>query len=141
MTASATGSAWTVLVTGEETGGRVAAMETRAERGAECPRHVHSREDELLCVLDGRLAIERGRERIGARSGTCLFMPRGTEHGFLVESAEARLLVVVSPAGLERSLVEMEPAATDATDDGLVERLVTAAARYGVAITGPVPRT
>lgn len=141
MTANATGSAWTVLVTGEETGGRVAAIETRAERGAECPRHVHSREDELLCVLEGRLAIERGRERLSAESGICLFLPRGTEHGFLVESADARLLVVLTPAGLERSLGEMEPAGTRATDGQIVERLVTAAARYGVTITGPVPRS
>ncbi len=136
MTANPTGSEWTVLVAGEQTGGRIAVIETRARRGATSPCHVHSREDEVICVIDGRVTLDREGERLDAAGGTCVYLPRGSEHGFRVESDEARLLVLLAPAGLERSLDGMPRASEPGTDGQLVERLVTAAARYGVTITG-----
>jgi hypothetical protein len=61
-------------------------------------------------------------------------LPRGIEHYYVVESDPARLLVVVTPAGLERCLEEVR-----STGRMTVERLITIAARYGVTITGPAP--
>lgn len=135
MTTSPSGSEWTVLVAGEQTGGRVAVILTRARRGAVCPRHTHSREDELLCVIAGRATVERDDESHDAAGGTCLFLPRGSEHGLRVASDEARLLVVLAPAGLERSLGELERCGLPGDGGPSVERLVTTAARYGVTIS------
>ena len=124
-----------LLVAGEETGGRFALVETRARRGEGPPRHVHTREDEVLYVLAGRLTVYRGEVTLDAPAGACVLLPRGGEHTYRVESAEARLLVVLLPAGLEGCYRELDGAAGEGSHQ--VERLVATAARYGVEITGP----
>ena len=126
---------WTVLVAGAETGGRFAIIEARERQGAEPPRHIHGREDEFIFVLEGRVTIDREGERFDRPAGSWLFLPRGSEHAVTVASPEARLLVMLAPAGLEECLVELDrPGEPDAS---MVERLVGVAARYGVTITGP----
>lgn len=47
----------TVLVAGEQPGGRFAAVETVERRTSEHPRHLHHWEDEALYVLDGSLDV------------------------------------------------------------------------------------
>ena len=136
------GSAVRVLVGGEATGGRLALVETRERRGAGPPRHVHMREDELVYVLAGRLTVELGGAARDCPAGTCLLLPRGGEHTYRVESAEARLLIVLLPAGLEgcyRELGQLTvgPDGAPGAGSDWVERLVSTAARYGVEITGP----
>jgi hypothetical protein len=44
---------------------------------------------------------------------------------------------MLAPAGIEDWLRDLRLPDTPATDPNTVERLVTTAARYGVAITGP----
>ena len=136
------GTAVRVPVAGEETGGCFALVETRARRGEGPPRHVHTREDEVVYVLEGRLIIYRAEERVDAPAGACVLLPRGGEHTYRVESEEARLLIFLMPAGLEGCYRELDWAAE--TPDGApgegshrVERLVATAARYGVEITEP----
>ena len=123
----------TTLVRGDATGGRLAVVELHEVPGHEPPRHLHADEDELVYVLEGELTVCVGEEVHRAPAGTCLFLPRGTDHGYAVESAVARLLVVLAPAGPEGFVEEALSGA------GGVERLIATAARYGVAITGPAP--
>ena len=131
-----------LLVAGEETGGCFALVETRARRGAGPPRHVHTREDEVVYVLAGRLTVYRDEEPLDAPAGSCLLLPRGGEHTYRVESEEARLLVFLLPAGLEGCYRELgqltvDPDGAPGQGSDRVERLVATAARYGVEITGP----
>ncbi len=123
------------LVTGSQTGGRLALFELLELAGNEPPRHVHSQEDETVYVLEGRLTFFIGEETHEAVTGTCLVLPRGIEHGYAVTSGTARLLIALTPAGMEGYFGEC--------DDGYgcadVERLIAGAARYGVTITGPPP--
>ncbi len=136
-----TGDATSVLVAGEEIAGRFALVETRERRDASPPCHVHAHEDEIVYVLEGHVVFAVGDETLDAPAGTCVLLPRGGEHTFRVESAEARLLVLVTPAGLEGYYRELDrPDARSGVAPG-VERLVATAARYGVAITGPPPTT
>lgn len=122
-----------VLATGEETGGRFALIAIRARKGTGPPRHVHSREDELVYVLDGTVVFERDGERVECAAGSCLSLPRAVEHSYRVESDEARMLAIVYPAGFEGYVHEMnEPGG--ATE---IEHAVVVAARYGIQITGP----
>ena len=137
MSLTTSGREWTVLVAGEHTGGRFAVIETRERPGSEPPRHVHSREDEVVYVLEGRVTYYRDGERLDGPPGTLFYLPRGCEHTFSIETAEARLLVMVSPAGFEgclRELIQPDEAGEERHD---IERLVATAARYGVSITGP----
>ena len=120
-------------VCGEQTGGRLAVVETRVVAGQEPPRHVHGNEDEVVYVLDGALTFEVGEERCRASAGSCMFLPRGIEHCYALESPAARLLFLLAPAGIERFFGEL----TGARDGMDAEHLITAAARYGVTITGP----
>ncbi len=119
--------------------GRVAILERVERRGEEPPIHLHNREDEIVYVLAGTLTYYMDEDTHTGTAGTCVFLPRGREHTFTVESEEARLLVMVVPAGLEGFYEALDGDATGAACD--IERLVTVGARYGVEITGPPPRT
>ncbi len=125
------------LVSGADTGGRFALIQTCETRGCEPPRHIHHHEDEIIYVLEGCLRFSVDEASFDAPSGSYVLLPRGVEHGFLLATAEAKLLMMPTPAGLEgyfkelSQLVEHRHAALDA------EQLVTVAARYGVEITGP----
>jgi quercetin dioxygenase-like cupin family protein len=127
----------TVLLTGAETGGRLVLLATRVRRGQEPPRHLHNDADEVVYVLDGTLTFWVGDETRCVTTGDYLYLPPGVEHGYAVESGEARLLFVLAPEGLAGFLC-MAGAGNGEAD---VEQLVTAAARHGIAITGPSPTT
>ena len=67
------------------------------------PPHVHTREDESFICLAGRLDVMLGGENFTIGHGDYLFMPRDVVHTFRNSSdEEARVISVVSPAGLER---------------------------------------
>ena len=130
------------LLSGEDTGGRFALLETVVARGGEPPGHIHTREDQAVYVLAGavRFCVDGAWRECPA--GTCVLLPRGCEHTFLVRGARARLLVLLAPAGLEgfyRELDERE--GTSACGIPEFERLITVAARYGVAIAVPGARS
>lgn len=132
------GNEVSLLVSSEDTGGGLALVQTRERRGSEPPCHLHTREDELVYVLEGELTFHVGDEPVEAIAGTCVWLPRGTDHCFSVDSQVARLLVMLVPGGYEGYLREMDR--SQAASDALaVERMVATAARYGVEITGPPP--
>lgn len=129
---------------GEETGGMFALVEELCPPGYATPLHTHHREDEGWYVLEGRVTLFRGDERIEAGPGSHAFGPRGVPHGFRVEGAEpARVLVWTSPAGFERFIAEMGSPASSAMfaeNPALdLERLSAAAERYGIELLGPLP--
>src|SRR5262245_13996786 len=74
--------------------------------------HRHSREDESFYILDGQLEFrmgERGERLIVAASGSFVFAPRGIPHTLKNEgTTPARVLVIISPAGLERFFAERD---------------------------------
>jgi quercetin dioxygenase-like cupin family protein len=134
---ASTADAVRVLVSGEETGGRFAAIVLRERRAAAAPRHRHSREDELVYILAGRVRFAIDGVTRECAAGDCVVLPRGGEHAYRVASATALPLVVVVPAGLEGYFREPGRPIRRRAGAGALERLVAAAARYGVAITGP----
>ncbi len=126
-----------LLVTAEQTGGRYALLEMVLRRGEEPPLHSHTREDELVYVLQGEVTFYLGGKRLEREAGECVLLQRGCEHTYCIESEEARLLVLLMPAGLEGYYQELGEC-SDA--DRYIERLIAVSARYGVEITGPGPR-
>ncbi|BCJ49687.1 hypothetical protein Asp14428_11620 [Actinoplanes sp. NBRC 14428] len=66
------------------------------------PAHLHTREDESFMCLAGRLDVRLGGEDFVLDHGDYLFLPRNVVHTFRNPYAdEARIVSVVSPAGLE----------------------------------------
>lgn len=139
-------SSVTILAAPEVTDGRIVLIELRGRHGSGPPLHRHSREDELIYVLDGRVTFHVAGERIEGAAGTWVFLSRGSAHGYTIESWTARLLVVLVPGerGIEECIralshLAIDPAREDAASGRDIERLVATAARYGVEITGPRP--
>jgi quercetin dioxygenase-like cupin family protein len=97
------GGPLTFKARGEQTGGALTAIENVVAPGDGPPLHVHTREDEAWWVVEGTLRFRLGEERSEAPAGTFVFVPRGVPHAFQnVGAAPARILVLFTPAGMER---------------------------------------
>ena len=128
------GSLMSLLLTGEDTSGRLTLVEMVERKGAEPPCHRHTREDEIVYILDGLVSYYSDGEWLHCSAGTCVVLPRGCEHTVSIESEEARLLVILVRAGLEGYYREV---GQQQMDGQAIERMVATAARYGMEITGP----
>jgi mannose-6-phosphate isomerase-like protein (cupin superfamily) len=120
------GQGITYKVVGEETGGAFALLECTLGPGLlGAPPHMHHREDEVTCVLEGELMIQVGERVIYANAGCTVFKPRGVFHAFWNAGAvTARYLEFISPAGFEEyfhGLPEFLPAEGAPDIPGLLE--------------------
>jgi mannose-6-phosphate isomerase-like protein (cupin superfamily) len=83
------------------------------------PAHIHTREDESFICLAGKLDVQLGGRDFTLGAGDYLYLPRDVVHTFRnIYHEEARIISVVSPAGLERyyqALAEMPPGPKDIT--------------------------
>ena len=95
------GTLATIKVPGEASDGRFALIEFLFPRHASPPLHTHP-QDESYIVLDGRLMLQAGEQRIELEAGATAVVPMGVAHTFRVDSDTARVLVLSTPAGLER---------------------------------------
>jgi mannose-6-phosphate isomerase-like protein (cupin superfamily) len=81
------------------------------------PPHLHTREDESFVCLAGKLDCFLGGERFTIGPGDYLYLPRDVVHTFRnTYDEEARVISVVSPAGLEgyyQALAELPPGPRD----------------------------
>jgi quercetin dioxygenase-like cupin family protein len=90
-----------IRVPGEATGGRFALIEFLFPLHASPPLHTHP-QDESYVVLEGRLTVKAGDERFVLEPGGAAVVPMGVPHTFRVETETARVLVLSTPAGLDR---------------------------------------
>src|SRR6266536_2754359 len=90
-----------VRVAGEASGGRFALIEFLFPRNASPPLHTHP-QDESYIVQEGRLTLQAGEQRFELVAGAAAVVPIGVAHTFRVDSETARVLVLSTPAGLER---------------------------------------
>jgi quercetin dioxygenase-like cupin family protein len=133
------GDTYTFLVTGEESGGSMFAMDCLLGPGGGPPPHRHLAEDELFHVYEGEVEfmVEARTEVI--RAGCSAFIPKGTAHAY-VNAADrpARMLTVYTPAGMEGWFREVCTPVSDpslpapAVTPELVERMLEAGPRYNV---------
>jgi quercetin dioxygenase-like cupin family protein len=81
------------------------------------PPHVHTREDESFICLAGRVEVMLGGEKHVLDHGDYMLLPRDVVHTFGNPfDDEARVISVVSPAGLEgyyQALAAMPPGPRD----------------------------
>lgn len=135
------GSLMTVLADRTSTGGQFALVEQRAARDFSPPVHVHSREDQFFYVLTGTVTARLGDAERVLGPGDSQWLPRGLAHTFRVDSDEARLLEITTPAGFEQFHVDLsEPASERRIPDPTpldVAALAAGSARYGCDIIGP----
>jgi quercetin dioxygenase-like cupin family protein len=134
----------TVKAGGAETGGSFAQVEVDDPRGTATPMHVHRNEDETFYVLEGEVTVLVGDERIDLAAGDFALAPRDIAHAYIVRSERARMLVTLSPAGLEELFVACGVPVTgsEAPADAVLpplDEMVRLFGGYGCELVGPPP--
>ena len=137
------GALMTFLATGEDTHGQFALIEAVARRGNVPPPHIHHREDEIFYVLEGEIVVSVGDRTIKGTAGTMVFLPRDVRHSFTIESEQSRMLILLTPAGLEGWFKEFSVPATamtlppaDEPEYRELQSMLEAAPRYGLEFVG-----
>ena len=131
------------LAEGTQTGGAFALVDEQAKRGESVPLHRHEDDMESFYVVDGELTLYIGEEpgvRLGA--GAFAHIPGGTVHGFRVESATARYLILTTQRHGEFYRAITLPSQPDGSQpaesiDG--STIGNAARTYGIERVGPLP--
>ena len=108
------GTLATIRVPGEAVHGRFALIEFLFPQYASPPRHTHP-QDESYVVLDGQMTVEAGGDRFTLTEGGVAVVPMGVAHTFRVDSEIARVLVLSTPSGLERMVLDGSMPASSAT--------------------------
>ena len=76
------GNVMTFLVNSEQTAGAFSMTEYLSKPGNEPPAHVHSREDEFVYVLEGRIEAYIGKEVFSAGQNEGVYLPKFIPHTF-----------------------------------------------------------
>ena len=134
---TALGSRYVYKLLGHHTGGAFSLVEETLLDSDGPPLHVHEHEEETFYVLAGRGLFVAGETERELRRGDLVVVPRGVPHALAPRGADPlRMLVIVSPAGLEQFFVDVaqrERAGTELDEDGVV----ALASEYGTRIVGP----
>jgi len=138
------GDIYRVVVSGTDTDGRYAMMEAIVAPGSGPPMHVHTREEEGFYLLEGEITFYTETETIRAMAGDSANMPPGVKHRFRNDSNRmARMLIVVTPSGLEEMFAEAgkvladgDTAAPPITPEEIA-RIMQIAPKYGITIFPP----
>ena len=133
------GDRYTFLVTGEESGGSMFAVDCFVGAGGGPPPHRHLAEDELFYVFDGTISFTASGETRTVSAGESVFVPRGEAHAYSnVGDTDARMVAVYTPAGMEGWFLEVFEPVSDPSappppvTPELIERMLEAGPRYSV---------
>lgn len=119
------GGLLTIRAAATDTNGSLGVVEERAVRDYATPPHVHTREDETLFVIRGRLKYVVNGVSGTANAGDAVFLPRNLSHHFQVISDDAHFLILITPGGFERFFLRVSPAAKARQLPGANERPYT----------------
>jgi quercetin dioxygenase-like cupin family protein len=134
------------LAEAKTTGGEYTMVDVISPPGAVVAPHTHTREDEILFILEGELEITLNGVVSLAKPGDHRFMPRGGVHSFkITSSTPARTLVTFIPGGLEGAYkqiakpaqsLNLPPTPPPPTPEQL-ERVAKVFASYGYFVNPP----
>ncbi len=72
--------------------------------------HLHNREDEMFCIIEGEVNIEVDDKKYQCKAGDTVFAPRRLSHKFEIQTAEARILITLTPGNfLDFFLEQSQP--------------------------------
>lgn len=135
------GAVLSVLFGSDTTGGQVSVIRTRVPGGFAPPVHVHYREDEMYVLLEGSAIFWAGDTRQELLAGGATLLPRNLPHAIRITSQSADVLIVCTPAGIERFFRTIGWDPSQPKPDGWAptspEGLAAAAAEHGQRILGP----
>jgi quercetin dioxygenase-like cupin family protein len=133
------GDMYTFLVTGEESGGLMFALDCLVGVGGGPPPHRHLAEDELFTITEGTVRFSAEGETKLLSAGESIYVPRGTAHAYTNDGdAAARMIAVYTPAGMEGWFREVYTQVKDPAEEPpavtqeMLERMAEAGPRYHV---------
>jgi quercetin dioxygenase-like cupin family protein len=98
---SLVGDTYTILLSGDQTGGRYCLIDMHVPPGGGPPPHRHDFE-EMFTVIDGEIEVVFRGEPYTARAGSTVNIPANAPHHFKNKSDQpARMLCMCTPAGQE----------------------------------------
>ena len=127
----------TLKIHGRDTGGVFSQFEASCQPQVGPPLHIHHREEETFFVIEGEFEFVCGDLRTTGGPGTVVHLPRGVAHRFKnIGESTGRLLITLTPAGLEDFFMEVGALPSDQQAD--IPRIIALATRYGMEIlAGP----
>jgi quercetin dioxygenase-like cupin family protein len=137
---SVAGGTYTILVSGEETGGRYSLIDMLVPPGGGPPPHRHDFE-EMFTILDGEIALTFRGEAYRASVGSTVNIPANAPHSFKNKSDKpARMLCMCTPPGQEEFFMAVgdpvasrtapPPKLTPAEQAERIERAKALSAKY-----------
>lgn len=125
------------LATGALTGGEFALVEDHSVQGVSVPLHKHDADTESFYILQGEMTFYLDdKPGVRAVAGAFVHIPRGTVHGFRVESETVRYLILTTPHHAEFYRAITLPTTEGLVDDTVIDK---ACQDYGVDYIGPIP--
>jgi quercetin dioxygenase-like cupin family protein len=95
-------SVYKILMTPEETNGRLGMFSAVGKPNSGPPRHIHHNEDEVIHIVEGDVRFWLDGETFLRRTGDTVFIPRGKEHAFhILGEFPARFVTCLTPGGFE----------------------------------------
>jgi quercetin dioxygenase-like cupin family protein len=97
-----------VILRSEQSGGQISVMDNVVGASFPGPPLHHHDFDETFYVIAGELTFQLEDELFTRKRGELAFAPRGVPHTFAnLSCAEARTLIICTPAGFERYFARM----------------------------------
>ena len=96
---------WVVLAEEATTNGNFSLMWQLCPKGSGPGPHYHD-QDEGFFVNEGEITYLAAGEQLIAKTGSFVWIPRGTVHSFRVDSETATLLNFYTPAGFEQTIMQ-----------------------------------
>jgi len=135
---------FTFKLVGADTHGAFTLVESIARPEFGPPPHIHHRQDECFCILDGTFEFSLDGRTFSAGAGSVVHLPKGHVHTHRAAgSVPAKALVFYTPAGLEHFIEEAGTPVTDAAATPAppampeLERIVAIASRHGIEVPPP----
>ena len=143
-TYSLLGVRMTIHLSGAQTGGEFSIIGATMPPGGDGGLHMHTHEDESLCMLEGELEVTIGEETLVRRSGESYFAPRNIAHRLRNRGkATARALLINTPGTFDQFVraagvsVDTQTSPSGPPDSVQIQRLLDIASEFGVTILAP----
>lgn len=123
-----------VMLSGEQTGGRLAVIYNTEAPDSGPPLHVHANEDELFLVVEGHYSFYADGRWTEVDAGGVVYLPKGTAHRYRnIGTTTGRIWILTSPSGFERFFARYadELAKADGPDMG---RIVEIHREHGIEL-------
>lgn len=136
------GHLMSVFFKSSDTNGLFSLLKMNEIKGLEPPPHIHTKEDETFMVLSGEIDFYVNNKTYHAVAGDTMFLPRNIRHSFKVLTAQAEVMMLLSPGGFEQFFIEMSEPASELKQPPLpsgppdIKRLINTAEKYGIRFPG-----